>query len=243
MCRALGPLLATQLPTYRGPGQSPGQSFGAAQSSPTRRRANDLWTTLNCIQENITEGVQRNNSRRRSDGSGTPKIGNRTSLIMISCQARLRKLRFKIAYRDAASTLYSEGVIQRANNHADGFGLGGEAADDAKSSRGFGLVPLTCESDWQPTETVGEAKFGSDTANTKRLTLACEEFDGGELARQKGNSEDRRKQISRPLYGTDVQTERNGLTCVFKREGHRLVFVAGCPSSFKCLADQHGIAI
>src|ERR1700722_13257165 len=112
MCRALGPLLATQLPTYRGPGQSPGQSFGAAQSSPTRRRANDLWTTLNCIQENITEGVQRNNSRRRSDGSGTPKIGNRTSLIMISCQARLRKLRFKIAYRDAASTLYSEGVIQ-----------------------------------------------------------------------------------------------------------------------------------
>jgi hypothetical protein len=39
------------------------------------------------------------------------------------------------------------------------------------------------------------------------------------------------------------QTERSGLACVFKREDHRLVFVAGCPSSFKCLADQHSIAI
>jgi hypothetical protein len=155
MCRALGPYYRRSCPPIGGPGQSPGQSFDAAQSSPTRRRANDLWTTLNCIQENITKGVQRNNSRRHPDGSGTPKIGNRTSLIMISCQARLRKLRLQIAYRDAVIDLYSEGVIQRANNHADGFGLGGEAADDAKSSRGFGLVPLACESDWQPTETVG----------------------------------------------------------------------------------------
>ena len=40
-----------------------------------------------------------------------------------------------------------------------------------------------------------------------------------------------------------VKNGRNGLTCVFKREDHRLAFVAGCPSSFKCSAGQHSIAI
>jgi hypothetical protein len=45
------------------------------------------------------------------------------------------------------------------------------------------------------------AKRGSDTANAKHLTLACEGLEGGELARQKGNSEDRRKQ----MYGLYIE--------------------------------------
>ena len=37
--------------------------------------ANDLWTTLNCVQENIIRGGQRDRSRRRPDGSRMPKSG------------------------------------------------------------------------------------------------------------------------------------------------------------------------
>src|SRR5258707_1568255 len=35
--------------------------------------AKDLWTTLNCVQENIIRGGQRDRSRRRPDGSRMPK--------------------------------------------------------------------------------------------------------------------------------------------------------------------------
>lgn len=35
--------------------------------------AKDLWTTLNTVQENITQGGQRDRSRRRPDGSRMPK--------------------------------------------------------------------------------------------------------------------------------------------------------------------------
>ena len=35
--------------------------------------AKDLWTSLNTIQENITQGGQRDRSRRRADGSRMPK--------------------------------------------------------------------------------------------------------------------------------------------------------------------------
>jgi hypothetical protein len=35
--------------------------------------AKDLWTTLNCIQENITKGGQRDYSRRRPNGNRMPK--------------------------------------------------------------------------------------------------------------------------------------------------------------------------
>jgi hypothetical protein len=35
--------------------------------------AKDLWTTLNCVQENIIRGDQRDRSRRRPDGSRMPK--------------------------------------------------------------------------------------------------------------------------------------------------------------------------
>jgi Domain of unknown function (DUF932) len=35
--------------------------------------AKDLWTTLNCVQENIIRGGQRARSRRRPDGSRMPK--------------------------------------------------------------------------------------------------------------------------------------------------------------------------
>jgi hypothetical protein len=35
--------------------------------------AKDLWTTLNCVQENIIRGGQRDGSRRRPDGSRMPK--------------------------------------------------------------------------------------------------------------------------------------------------------------------------
>jgi hypothetical protein len=35
--------------------------------------AKDLWTTLNCIQENITKGGQRDYSRRRANGNRMPK--------------------------------------------------------------------------------------------------------------------------------------------------------------------------
>src|SRR5260370_39018261 len=35
--------------------------------------AKDLWTTLNCVQENIIRGGQRDRSRRRPDGSQMPK--------------------------------------------------------------------------------------------------------------------------------------------------------------------------
>jgi hypothetical protein len=35
--------------------------------------AKDLWTTLNCIQENITKGGQRDYSRRRPNGDRMPK--------------------------------------------------------------------------------------------------------------------------------------------------------------------------
>jgi hypothetical protein len=68
-------------------------------------------------------------------------------------------------------------------------------------------------------------------------------FDGGELARQKGNSEDRRKQT----YGFYIEQlfKRKGMASLVlsKEKIHRLAFVAGCPSSFKCLAGQQSIAI
>src|SRR5258708_19386488 len=35
--------------------------------------AKDLWTSLNCVQENIIRGGQRDRSRRRPDGSRMPK--------------------------------------------------------------------------------------------------------------------------------------------------------------------------
>ena len=35
--------------------------------------ANDLWTTLNCVQENVIRGGQRDTSRLRPDGSRMPK--------------------------------------------------------------------------------------------------------------------------------------------------------------------------
>jgi hypothetical protein len=35
--------------------------------------AKDLWTTLNCVQENIIRGGQRDRSRRRPDGSRIPR--------------------------------------------------------------------------------------------------------------------------------------------------------------------------
>jgi len=35
--------------------------------------AKDLWTTLNCVQENIIRGGQRDRSRLRADGSRMPK--------------------------------------------------------------------------------------------------------------------------------------------------------------------------
>jgi hypothetical protein len=33
----------------------------------------DLWATLNCVQENIIRGGERDRSRRRPDGSRMPK--------------------------------------------------------------------------------------------------------------------------------------------------------------------------
>jgi hypothetical protein len=60
-------------------------------------------------------------------------------------------------------------------------------------------------------------KFGSDTANAKHLTLACEGLDGGELARQKGNSEDRRKQIY-GLYMEQMFKRKGMASLVFSKE-------------------------
>jgi hypothetical protein len=56
--------------------------------------AKDLWTTLNCVQENIIRGGQRDRSRRRPDGSRMPKS---RAIKGVDEDMKLNKARWEMA--------------------------------------------------------------------------------------------------------------------------------------------------
>jgi hypothetical protein len=67
--------LATGAATYRweDPNKAPVNPSMLLNPRRFGDGAKDLWTTLNTVQENIIRGGQRDNSRRRPDGSRMPK--------------------------------------------------------------------------------------------------------------------------------------------------------------------------
>jgi Domain of unknown function (DUF932) len=67
--------LATGAAAYRWEDLTKAQVSPSLLLNPRRYGdgAKDLWTTLNCVQENIIRGGQRDRSRRRPDGNRMPK--------------------------------------------------------------------------------------------------------------------------------------------------------------------------
>jgi hypothetical protein len=67
--------LATRAAAYRWEDLTKAPLSPAMLLNPRRYGdgAKDLFITLNCVQENIIRGGQRNRSRRRQDGSRMPK--------------------------------------------------------------------------------------------------------------------------------------------------------------------------